>query len=258
MASTEINVQHVNDDRLVAIADEIDLLQSAAIAPSQERDALYHRWISEASAAGIKLGSVEGLALSERIGHTQKDNEAAEYWNRIASLQEQSRGYRPLTIQGLFAKARILRHSMGPEFNDVARDDQDWNVLLFNEFFDAIAPMAREATPMSPILTPAIVELRAELERADAERSAIWAKADANPHDDVIQKAYNEALLYSWKVLDQIAEIHAASLADLKVKAWAMDWSAKLLDDEPYHNPSDGEEKIMRQLVAGLLDERIS
>ena len=96
----------------------------------------------------------------------------------------------------------------------------------------------------NPILVPTLAELAIELGRADANRAAL----ESDP-------GYDAALLHCWSVLDQIAELPAASLADLRIKARAFDWSARLLDDEPYHNPSDGEQKIMRQLVAGLLDE---
>lgn len=100
---------------------------------------------------------------------------------------------------------------------------------------------------MTPILVPTLAELGIELQRAEGVRAAL----------DSTGKVYDAALMHCWSILDQIAELPAASIADLRIKARAFDWSAQLLEGEPYHNPSDGEEKIMRQLVAGLLDERI-
>lgn len=100
---------------------------------------------------------------------------------------------------------------------------------------------------MTPILVPTLAELGIELQRAEGVRAAL----------DSTDKVYDAALMHCWSILDQIAELPAASIADLRIKARAFDWSAQLLEGEPYHNPSDGEEKIMRQLVAGLLDERI-
>lgn len=104
---------------------------------------------------------------------------------------------------------------------------------------------------MSPTLVPTLAELRDELDRLDAVRRA----AEQRNADD---GAYEAALTACQHILDQIAAIPAASLADLRIKAYAFNWSANLLDDEPYENPSDGEMLIMRQLVAGLLDEGVA
>lgn len=100
---------------------------------------------------------------------------------------------------------------------------------------------------MSPILVPTLAELWIELGRAEAIRAATSTATDD----------YEPALKQCWHILDQITELPSASIADLRIKARAFDWSARLIGDESYNNPSDGEEKIMRQLVAGLIDERI-
>jgi hypothetical protein len=100
----------------------------------------------------------------------------------------------------------------------------------------------------APILVPTLNELRVELDRVDSIRSALSVESED----------YDAALSACWSLLDQIAELPAWTLADLRVKAYAFDWSARLLQDEPYRNPSSGEEKIMKQIVSGLLDERIS
>ena len=57
-----------------------------------------------------------------------------------------------------------------------------------------------------------------------------------------------------WDALNVIANEPAGTIGDLQIKAKAFDWSARLLDGEPYHNPTEGEEKILRQLVAGLME----
>lgn len=103
---------------------------------------------------------------------------------------------------------------------------------------------------MMPLLAPTLAELRVELDRANGLRAAI--------PDDAPSSEYDAATKYCWAVLDQIAETAVTSLADLRIKAYAFDWAARLTEDEPYHNPSDGEAKIMHQLVAGLLDESLS
>lgn len=102
--------------------------------------------------------------------------------------------------------------------------------------------------------SPSLAALALELARVDAIRAAL--SDDAGNHAAGTQHQYDAALLDCWAVLDRIAEAPATSLPDLRIKARAFDWSARLLDDEPYRNPSEGEEKILRHLVSGLLDER--
>lgn len=101
---------------------------------------------------------------------------------------------------------------------------------------------------MNPILVPTLAELRIELDRANAVRLAVPRGHEA---------AYEAALTCCWAIIDEIAELPASCLADLRVKAYAVDWSARVLEDEPFGNPSEGERKMFQQLVAGLLDERL-
>jgi len=107
------------------------------------------------------------------------------------------------------------------------------------------------------IVTPALAELRQELDRLDAARALASARNDADPNNADLTASWAKALSACWAALDQISVIPASSLADLRVKAYAFDWSARLLDGEPYGNPTAGEEHIMRQLVSGLLDEAL-
>lgn len=99
---------------------------------------------------------------------------------------------------------------------------------------------------MTPLFVPTLTELEIKLQLAETSR----AVSEDNPN-------YEAALMNCWSILDQIADLPARTLADLRIKARTFDWSAQLLEGEPYRNPSDGEVKIMRQLVAGLMDERI-
>lgn len=102
-----------------------------------------------------------------------------------------------------------------------------------------------------PDLTPSLrmTALLEALDHADAIRSTASADLDAGKEVD-----YDGPLKACWAALDAIAEEPTGSIGDLIIKAKAFDWSARLVDDEAYSNPSDGEEKIMRQLVAGLLE----
>lgn len=106
---------------------------------------------------------------------------------------------------------------------------------------------------MAPI-HPSLSALALALERAEAHRAALETTA---PSYDGNVPGYDAALSHCWSILDQIADTRATSLADLRILARAFNWSARLLDDEPYRNPSEGEMKIVRQLVTGLLDEKM-
>jgi len=100
-------------------------------------------------------------------------------------------------------------------------------------------------------LTPSLrmTALLEALNHADAIRSTAETDQAAGKTVD-----YDAALKACWDALDAIANEPAGSIGDLRVKAKAFDWSARLLDGEPYNNPSEGEEKIVRQLVAGLVE----
>lgn len=112
---------------------------------------------------------------------------------------------------------------------------------------------------MSPILVPTLTELGVELSRAIAVENVAHArwlplyeagKAMANsPEDDACQAASGAIS----DLTDQIAVIPAVSLADLQVKAMAMDWHNRTIE-----KPEDFWTLLGAQLVAGLLDERIA
>lgn len=103
-----------------------------------------------------------------------------------------------------------------------------------------------------------LAALKAALDQAGRGRDAAQAACDAAPQSDEVHSVFDGAISRFWGIIDQIAAVTPSSLADLRVKAYALDWAARLTDDEPYHSPSDGETLILKQLVAGLLDERIA
>lgn len=109
---------------------------------------------------------------------------------------------------------------------------------------------------MSPILVPTLAELGIELQRARAAYARAVADEDAgripsSPDGASDTAAESIALLRS-----QIAEIPAASLADLRVKAAALSY---WLEGSSLYDPRwANEETLSAQLVAGLLDERIA
>lgn len=112
---------------------------------------------------------------------------------------------------------------------------------------------------MNPILVPTLSELGVELQRAMAIEAAAhqaWrALYDAGNHSndlpelDAVERA-GEAI---YDIIEQIAAMPAASLADLRVKAIAMDWHNRMVE-----TPEAFWEKLGAELVAGLLDERLA
>lgn len=108
---------------------------------------------------------------------------------------------------------------------------------------------------MSPILVPTLAELGIELSRAMGVEQAALARwhqirdAGATPDEAACDEAYRVIS----DLTDQIAAIPAASLADLRVKALAMDWHNRTVEA-----PEDFWQHLGAQLVAGLLDERIA
>lgn len=111
---------------------------------------------------------------------------------------------------------------------------------------------------MATTPTPALAELRQELDRLDIIRADISARNAASPNDEALWAELDKLSTACLSILDQVAACPATTLSDLRIKAHVFNWSANLVDGESYTSPTDGEEQIMRQLVAGLLDERIA
>lgn len=111
---------------------------------------------------------------------------------------------------------------------------------------------------MATILVPTLVELGIELGKAIAVENAAHAqwlrfyqagRVMANsPEDDACQAAYDAIS----DLTDQIAAIPAVSLADLRVKAMAMDWHNRTIE-----KPDDFWSCLSAQIVAGILDPRV-
>ena len=109
---------------------------------------------------------------------------------------------------------------------------------------------------MSPILVPTLAELGIELERALAALALAVEVESANPEMGHANCASDQFAELVGHLSSEITALPAASIADLRVKARALSyWQAgSRIDDQRWPN----EEALSRQLVAGLLDERIS
>ena len=112
---------------------------------------------------------------------------------------------------------------------------------------------------MNPTLVPTLAELQVELQRI----IAVHAKATDNLEfarlegavsgvfEDAVQRLETEAN----NIVHQIAMINAASLADIRVHAYALAW---------LHAKPDGfelpmcERRLATQLVVGLMNEGIA
>ena len=109
---------------------------------------------------------------------------------------------------------------------------------------------------MSPILVPTLSELAVELAKAIDIDDAILARWHALQHAGADAAALEAESHASYIVVseltDQIAALPIASIADLRVKAMAMDWYNRTI--EP---PADFWTQLGAQIVAGLLDQRV-
>lgn len=112
---------------------------------------------------------------------------------------------------------------------------------------------------MTPILVPTLAELGIELGKAMAAEDAAYQAwlpqyhAGNGTADTAESKEADRTSDVVSGIIDQIAALPAASLADLRVKAMAMDWHNRKVE-----TPHDFWTRLGAQLVAGLLDERIA
>lgn len=112
---------------------------------------------------------------------------------------------------------------------------------------------------MSPILVPTLAELGIELDRAvavETEAHRAWLalhqsgrEAKRSPEAAACDAA-SEAVS---DLIDQIAGIPAATIADLRVKAMAMEWHNRTVEA-----PDDFWTRLGAQIVDGLLDSSVA
>ncbi|UXN74473.1 hypothetical protein N8D56_04850 [Devosia sp. A8/3-2] len=113
---------------------------------------------------------------------------------------------------------------------------------------------------MSRILVPTLSELRVELDQARAALLAADAECDrvsgtAEQEADAVYSARSNVF---WELVRQISAQPAASLADLRVKAHALQQAGELTDWEMFNSPTVSEAALIRQLIVGVADERIA
>lgn len=108
---------------------------------------------------------------------------------------------------------------------------------------------------MSPILVPTLSELQIELEKSiavqikafDSYEWAVLEGAVLPVFEDAVQAAANA----TGTLVSQITTMPASSLADMRVKAFALNWlHAKVGGVERFRC----EHRLAEQIVAGLLD----
>lgn len=113
---------------------------------------------------------------------------------------------------------------------------------------------------MNPILVPTLAELGIEFDRAyAAERVALTAAADSDAsRGDPLEIAYEQAVGLTSSIIDQIAAIPAASIADLRVKAKALDWYHQTVEGPNFGKGPCPGELLAQQLVAGLSSDEVN
>lgn len=112
---------------------------------------------------------------------------------------------------------------------------------------------------MSPILVPTLAELRVELDRLQTKSAQAWTSIRGEfgsiEHDASCDRAVAASAAVD-DTVEAIAALPAASLADLRVKAYALDFLDRTC--EPFEYVATTDLTLIRQLIAGLLDERIA
>ena len=109
---------------------------------------------------------------------------------------------------------------------------------------------------MSPPLVPTLAELDIELQHALAALNEALVAEEADPSLAVANGASDQAASRIYDLSAQIEALPAFSMEGLRAKARALAyWQAgSTLETERWSN----EESLSRQIVAGLLDERIA
>lgn len=112
---------------------------------------------------------------------------------------------------------------------------------------------------MNPTLVPTLAELHIELQRATAAQTKASRNLELARIEGAVTAVFEEALHRTETdantIAHQIAAIKAASLADIRVQAFALGW----LQGKP-----DGSElpmcerRLATQIVEGLLNEEIA
>jgi hypothetical protein len=112
---------------------------------------------------------------------------------------------------------------------------------------------------MNPTLVPTLAELHIELQRAIAAHANVTRNLDLARLEGAVTAVFEDALqrfeTEADNIAHQIAVIDAASLADIRVHAYALAW---------LHAKPDGfelpmcERRLATQLVAGLMNEEIA
>jgi len=140
---TEQNAPPIGDDEdveLVALGSEHAELERANRAVMQQiMDGPHQNWLAEIKRRHLDWNTqgAEIAAIESEVGLAPLQDRNNAYCDRLCEIEKRARQLRPSSAAGIRAKYLIAHGTLGPEYADcVPRDDQDWHVLLLNEFMD--------------------------------------------------------------------------------------------------------------------------
>jgi hypothetical protein len=145
-ADQDVSSTGDSDIELVALGNEHAELERANRAVQKQiMDGPHQSWLAE-----IKRRNLDWNTHGDEIAEIEKEvglaalrdrNDA--FCDRLGKIENRARLLKPSTFAGLRAKFLIAHGVLGPEYADgVPRDDQDWHVLLLNEFMDDLSAFA--------------------------------------------------------------------------------------------------------------------
>ena len=140
----------VSDDaELVAFGVEYEQLTSNNRAMLAKTDPVQVQFIAEVKSRGLDWDRhlAEISALEDELGLGQLYDENGAICDRMSEIEIKARELRPTTFAGLNAKFVIAHGTLGPAYDDDgSRGDQDWDVMMLNEFADELKALASVRT----------------------------------------------------------------------------------------------------------------
>lgn len=128
------------DAELVALGFEYEQVQTANRDVLAEMEVPHQKWAQELTRR--KLDWKTQMAEDE-VGLAPLQDQNGAYCDRMCEIEKRARELTASTVAGIRAKFIIAHGSLGPAYADEgSRDDQDWDVMLLNEFSDELKQLA--------------------------------------------------------------------------------------------------------------------
>lgn len=130
---------------LVALGEEYEQVSGANRLLLKEMEPMRARWGEEMDRRKLdwKSQMAEITALEDEVGLGPLQDRNNAYCDRMCEIEKRARELTASTFAGIRAKFIIAHGTLGPAYADEgSRDDQDWDVMLLNEFSDELKQLA--------------------------------------------------------------------------------------------------------------------